>query len=1055
MILQRERVHALIDARLPGAVWLHGPTGAGKTVALRTYLERAGLAALWVTLDERHREPAALFASIGAAAASIATGVLPAFSPEHRDDPLSFARDYFTKLDDALSPEYALVVDDAHLADESTACFACALDVFSRGRPLFFASQLLPGPSFAAHLAGSRLWTIGHRLLAFDADEAVGLARRLGAQTPVVDALLRATDGWPAGLMLAMQLGPPSSGDPDDPLESLRSPLAHLIATQVLRGVAADDFRRLRVLADLPQVPMALVDVAEEWTSACAHLGRLADRGLFVERIAGERVRSTRSPAPDAGPARIARGSWRLHDLFRAAVREAGAARRADPVLSRELVDRLVVIDRLDLAWQLASSGDAGVFDALVDAHGSTALRDASLPLMREVTATSSTPGVAYWRTRALLGSDQVAALAAAEAAFTGFDASGDTPRKNRATSLAIFAAFAAIENVGKMAPWIERFKDVVREDGAGGSDPDEQAIRCAAEVMHDMHFGGRSDGRDIPAMQDRLLKHIVSVTLPPDELVLAGSLLVAAMQRANRVVEAEVAIVQIEALAAFALAAPHIRASWALESGYHHLRVGAPEAARLAFERCLSIAEDNALPQTRVGGLVGVVRMALASGDLPAARAAFERIDAVGVEATGARSALILHLRARIELESNEPQRALQSNDAASRLMREQGFPDGGIRLLDVSRMQILHVLGRDDEAEILAGALLETGSIDDRGRTKVTSDLLRAVRIWDVQREEAETLLRDSFREAERLNIANFVPLLPHVAAAAAAHALRLQVSVDFVRHAIRARRLPAPAGAPSLWPWPLRVCLLGTFAIQRDGVAMVFTGKAQQKPLELLKYLACERGMTADASALTSALWPDADGDGARKNLEVTVARLRKLVEHDTFVVVKEGRISLDGARVSSDARELIEVCTACEVAMAQPNDRGRAADLSARLLQLFVSLPLEHDEGIAWREGTRERYRSALVRAIRSLANALEASGESDRSIALIEAALAREPLAEGLYQSLMRAYIRGGENAEAMRVYRQCRQMLSILIGAAPSAETERLKDSIYPPGEKQ
>ena len=512
---------------------MHGPTGAGKTVALRTYLDQAGLAALWVSLDERHREPAALFASITAAHGARAG--LPAFSPEHRDDPSAFARDYFARLDEVLPRPHAIVFDDLHFADDSASLFIEAVDVIGGKRPLFLASQLGPGPRFAAQLAGSRLWTIGHRQLAFDNDEAVGLARRLDTDVPMVGALLAATDGWAAGLMLAMQLGPPSSDDSGDPLGSLRSPLAHLIATQVLRGVAPDEFRRLRVLAELPQVPMSLVDVASDWEAACAHLNRLADRGLFVERVASERPRN------DGSTARIAKGSWRLHDLFRTALREAGGERSADASLVRTLVAMLVELERLDLAWQLASTGTSEVLDELVEAHGSAALRNAGLPLMREATARRelASPSLAYWRARALLGSDERAALASAETAWEGYNAEADSDRKGLATALAIFSTFVSIENVRSIGPWIERFKDVARTDCQVAASRDEQAIRCAAEVMHDMHFGGRSVDDDAATMQDRLLAHIAADALPPDEAVLAGSMLVAAMNRSNRVADA------------------------------------------------------------------------------------------------------------------------------------------------------------------------------------------------------------------------------------------------------------------------------------------------------------------------------------------------------------------------------------------------------------------------------------------------------------------------------------------------------------------------------------
>lgn len=1053
MIVGRERVHALIEARMPGAVWLHGPTGAGKTIALRTWLERAARPALWLTLDERHADPAVLFAAIDTVAASLvhARGsALPAFSPEHRSGLSTFARDYFEKLDAALPRACAVVVDDVHLADDAVAPLSHAIDAFGARRPLFFASQLLPGRKLAAQLARSRLWTIGHRQLAFDTGEAHALAARLAIASAPVDALLAATDGWAAGLMLAMQLGPPSSGESGDPLDSLRSPLAHLISTQVLRGVAADAFHRLRVLAELPQVPMDLVHRSDDWKDACAHLDRLADRGLFVERLPVARSAAS-------GIARIAKGCWRLHDLFRSALREAGATRDVDAVLSAELVAHLLALDRLDLAWQLASAGGASTLDALVARVGAMALRDADLPLLREMAArcANDAPRVALWRARALIGADTAAALEACESAWQGFQRDGLGDEATRAASLALFIVFAGIEHVGAIAPWLARFATAGRDDERPDEQGDVRAIRCAAEVMHDLQVGGRASDAGVAAMQDRLVACVVDDVLTPNEAILAGSLAVAAMEGSNRIADVDTAIARIEALPTFARAAPHIRAQWNIENGYHFVRTGSHDAGRRAFAESVRLADENALAQTRVSASIGLVRLELAAGNVAEAREAFARLRSLGAEHTAAQSGLIWHLQARVELAGDEPAKALRSIETAAQLMKEQGFPRSQMLITDSVRMQVLFALRRFDESAALGRTLVDEGSTEVRERMTVNTDLMHAIATWDDARDEARGRLASALAQAERIDQVNFIPLLSDVAARVCAYALQMGVSIDFVKRAIRARRLRAPVDAPSSWPWPVRIEVLGPFAIHRDGIAMRWSGKAQQKPLELLKYLACDRHMTADLHALSAALWPDADESAARKSLEVTVSRLRKLLDDDTLVVVREGRVSLDATRVSSDARELIDVGLACEGAIALAMPPAVANDHAVRILALFHALPLEHDEGPAWREGTRERFRAALVRAVRALSIVLDDAGDATRAIELLEAAVAREPLAEALYQQLMRLYTRIGQPAEAMRTYRQCRQMLSILIGSAPSAETEKLKEAIHQQGTKQ
>jgi LuxR family transcriptional regulator, maltose regulon positive regulatory protein len=1058
MVLQRQRLHALIAARLPGAVWLHGPTGAGKTVLLRSYLLHEQSASIWLTADERHRDPAALFAALSAVAAPFCNGPLPSFSPEHRDEPAAFARGYFARLDQLLPDEHALVVDDVHHLTGATApLLAMAIDGFNGKRNLCFASQLLPDAAFAPQLAGSRLWVVGHKLLAFDESEAHELAQRLGADVPPLEALVQATDGWAAGLMLAMQLGAGNgpNGGSNDPLESVRTPLALLIAGQVLGGVAKDDLVKLRLFAVLPQVPMELADIAPAWASACARLQNLSERGLFVERLAADRARPVGSIEHTAKVARIRRvpkGCWRLHDLFRNALNEPGAIGMPDRVVGAELIEMLLTIERLDLAWQLAAVLGVDALQSVVASHGGEALRDPQLLPMAQFAishADRKNPSLAIWLARALLGNDNAASLDACEEAFWGYQEINDDEGMALATSLALFIVFSTIENVSAMPRWTERMTNVSRASLANLEDGEERAFRLAGEVVHDLIAPGRAPSSDEAALeQDRLLGEVLGHTFSPNESILAGSLLVVSMKRLNRLSEVEKVIVLIEGLASFSRSAPHMRATWKIENGYHFHRTGAIDHSRKSFTEALGLADDNALMQAKVRTLIGLVRLELLAGDLNASRLFLERIDEIGAERLGRLNGWAVHLRARYELSLGHANRALSLLTTAEQLIRDAGFPDSATILIDLDRLQVLYALQKWNECGPVIDRIRRTDNETDLQHGEVLFGLLEAHSIWDTQRQQAEEQLQVCMKKAIGLDLTLFVLLLPAVAGEIASHALELGVDAEFLCAAIRMRNLPAPTNASLLWPWPLRIELLGTFRFFRSGAPIQSSGKAQQKPLELLKYLSCAREMVADFNSLTDALWPDAETAAARKNLEVTVSRLRKLLEDDTLVLVKEGKVALDSARVSSDAIEFGRLAVQAEALIAKGQSKAQVIDLGERLLHLFQGLPLENEEPTAWREALREKYRSAFIRAVRSLSSFWSEANDLKRAIPLLETAVAREPLAETLYQTLMRIYIKENQSAEAMRVYRQCKQMLSILIGQAPSSETEQIRNLI-------
>ncbi len=96
---------------------------------------------------------------------------------------------------------------------------------------------------------------------------------------------------------------------------------------------------------------------------------------------------------------------------------------------------------------------------------------------------------------------------------------------------------------------------------------------------------------------------------------------------------------------------------------------------------------------------------------------------------------------------------------------------------------------------------------------------------------------------------------------------------------------------------WPWPLKVYTLGKFEIIKNGDPVFFTGKVQQKPLEMLKALIALGGEGISEGQLTDALWPEAEGDAAHVSFNTTLHRLRKLIENEKTIQLREGRVTLD--------------------------------------------------------------------------------------------------------------------------------------------------------------
>src|SRR5207237_296471 len=88
--------------------------------------------------------------------------------------------------------------------------------------------------------------------------------------------------------------------------------------------------------------------------------------------------------------------------------------------------------------------------------------------------------------------------------------------------------------------------------------------------------------------------------------------------------------------------------------------------------------------------------------------------------------------------------------------------------------------------------------------------------------------------------------------------ARALEEGIESDYVRTLIRERRL-IPEGPVEAWPWMFRIYTLGSFRIERHGEALGGSGKAQRRPLELLKVLIAYGGEKVSESLIVDPLWP----------------------------------------------------------------------------------------------------------------------------------------------------------------------------------------------------
>jgi LuxR family maltose regulon positive regulatory protein len=269
--------------------------------------------------------------------------------------------------------------------------------------------------------------------------------------------------------------------------------------------------------------------------------------------------------------------------------------------------------------------------------------------------------------------------------------------------------------------------------------------------------------------------------------------------------------------------------------------------------------------------------------------------------------------------------------------------------------------------------------------------------------------------------------------------ADALEAGIEVDYVTSLIWQRGL-RPGGPGVLhWPWPMRIYTLGRFSLVKDGQAVTFAGKSPRKPLDLLQVLIALGGREVHTSLLMRALWPDEGSRDLRKSFDNTLHRLRQIFGHEEAVTLRDAKLTLDIHYCWVDAWAFDHLtgrlCDGQEAPLPLVHDARR----------LYQGHFLQREAEEAWVLPYRERLRSRFHRFILSQGQRLERAGHWEPAGQMYEHAIEIDHLAEILYRRLMVCLLNRGEFAEALSVYRRCREHLSIVLGIKPSPETEAVR----------
>jgi DNA-binding SARP family transcriptional activator len=242
-------------------------------------------------------------------------------------------------------------------------------------------------------------------------------------------------------------------------------------------------------------------------------------------------------------------------------------------------------------------------------------------------------------------------------------------------------------------------------------------------------------------------------------------------------------------------------------------------------------------------------------------------------------------------------------------------------------------------------------------------------------------------------------------------------------------------------------LRFRVLGPLSVDVDGRALDIGPLKQRLVLALLL---CRPNAFVSSDLLTETVWRDEPPKTARKNLQVYISALRKLLGEageGERLSHRLGSYRLRVAEGELDALRFQGLARSGRAAAAT-GSFGTAAELLAEALDLWTGPPLPELGCSPVIQEEADRLAARHVGVCEDWAEAALALGQSSPVAEALADLVERHPLRERLRAAQMTALYRSGRQTEALAVYEELRQHLSRELGLPPSPALDGLYQSI-------
>ncbi len=1048
-VLERERVFSLIDESLKApVVWITGPPGSGKTTVVASYIKNRRKDCLWYNVDKRDKDLAAFFHYMGLAAKKAAPGrkkPLPSLTPEYLSGIPEFTKRYFEYLYKRIGRPSVIVFDNYHDVPRDCAfhtAICCGLEELPDEIRGIVISRDAPPLEMSRMLINNTIRMVGWKDLAFDINETKELARLMQKSLPTAQLkeIHRKTQGWIAGILLL--LGEIKENHLKNySLKGYRfKEFFNYFTSELMRNTDSTTRYLLLKTWVFPEFTPLMAEKLTGVKDSDKIIQTLHRKNFFIERLSQSKA------------------TYRYHNLFRdflasesekmLSKEDLGSLRHKAAVLLEDegkIEDAAALYIRSGM-WKNLSQLILNNAEAFLDQGRSRTVQEWLDRFPHEVLYNN--PWLSYWNGVCRIFDSPHVARQSLEEAYRTFYKKNDLTGRLLTWAAIVDSYIFEFKDFKALDFWLEEINGLNQDSLK--SLPEGIDIRVTGSMLISFLYRN-PDSNLLPFIAQKAGKLVYKC---PDiyRKIRLSTRLMLYYSWTGDIVSAEILANYLKPEIEKALIRPASFILWKMvESVYYNLKAE-PENSRRAAGEGLKTGKKAGIRMFDFFLLARLAYAMLSAGRLDETEETLKMAEATLNKSRSNELAQYYYLMACLySRKDNLPLAAKYAEEALDLAENSGIIYQIGLNLIGSS-----HIVFKRGDTERAVEYLKKAEDI----ATGMRSDYLiyschclnACFSYKQGNNSKGKEYLKRAFTIGHNSGYVNLSWWTPSVKAFLCEKALESGIETEYAGYLIKKQCLlpQNPLNCTVHWPWHIKVHTLGGFQVFRDGVPLLSSGKAQKKSLDLLKIIISAGGRDVDQGSIMDNLWPDTDGDRAKWALKTTLKRLRSLLGNKESLVIHEGHINLNDKYFWIDLRVLEDLIAGAEKKSRERNFES-VTGIAEKIFDLYRGDFLEGETNIIPIIRKRERLKLKLIHIVEEIGSHCERSEDFQKAVRWYEKGLELDGISEFFYQRLMLCHSNIGNRSKAADLYKQCKEMLEITAGLAPSAETEAVYQSIVKP----